>query len=267
MSVRRMVPFLLLNIVVSATVVLGILYWWENRQAEQAESAVARQNIEELAPPSPTADFQLQITDTPAPTATEVQSKYQVQTGDTLGKIADTFEVSIDDILTANGISDADFLQIGQELIIPVAGFAIPTETPIPTNTPDIAPTPISIVTPTQGEVVLEIREVVGVGELVDEAVSLVNIGSRQVGLFEWTLVDEDGFVYTFDQVTLFGEGAGILIHTEAGQSSTLDLYWGLEEPIWSAGETVRLIDTEGSEQASFVIPGEVEEESEAGDS
>ena len=105
MSVRRMVPFLLLNIVISATVVLGILYWWESRQSEQAELAVTRQNNETLLP-TPTAELQLQITDTPAPTATEIQSRYVVQTGDTLGNIGDTFGVTVDDIMVANGILD-----------------------------------------------------------------------------------------------------------------------------------------------------------------
>ena len=61
--------------------------------------------------------------------------------------------------------------------------------------------------------------------------------------------------------------GPASVIHTETGQSSALDLYWGLEEPIWSGGETVRLIDAEGTEQASFVIPGEDNtEDNEAGD-
>lgn len=257
MSVRRMLPFLLLNIVVSATVVLGLLYWWESRQAEQAEQAANRPAITDLVPPTLTPQPQLQVPDTPEPTATAVQNTYAVQTGDTLGNIGDTFGVSVDDIMTANGITDPNFLQVGQELIIPEAGFALATETPPPTETPAVAPTPIATVTPTQGEVVLEIREVVGVNELVDEAISLVNVGSRQVGLLEWTIVDESGFVYTFDQVTLFGGGAGIFIHTETGQNTALDLYWGLEAPVWEAGETVTLIDAEGTVQATYTIPAD----------
>ena len=133
MSVRRMLPFLLLNIVVSATVVLGILYWWEGEQAEQAEEFASRPAVSDLVPPTPTQAPQLQITNTPEPTATPIQSTYVVQNGDTLGNIADTFEVTVDDILAANGITDPNFLQVGQELIIPVEGFAQATETPIPT--------------------------------------------------------------------------------------------------------------------------------------
>ena len=43
MSFRRMLPFLLLNIFISAAVVLGILWWWDGRQEDtlaviQAES-------------------------------------------------------------------------------------------------------------------------------------------------------------------------------------------------------------------------------------
>ena len=34
MSFRRMLPFILVNILVSATVVLAILWWWEGRKED-----------------------------------------------------------------------------------------------------------------------------------------------------------------------------------------------------------------------------------------
>ena len=34
MSLRRMLPFLLINVVVSALVMLGILYWWDARNPQ-----------------------------------------------------------------------------------------------------------------------------------------------------------------------------------------------------------------------------------------
>jgi hypothetical protein len=66
---------------------------------------------------------------------------------------------------------------------------------------------------------------------------------------------DEDGIVYTFGQVTLFGEGASILLHTETGQDSATNLYWGLEQPVWESGETVTLRDSEGTVRITFTIP------------
>jgi hypothetical protein len=68
-------------------------------------------------------------------------------------------------------------------------------------------------------------------------------------------VADEDGHVYTFGQVTLFGDGAGVLVHTETGQDNSTDLYWGLEEPVWESGEVVTLLDAGGEAQATFAVP------------
>jgi len=124
MSIRRMIPFLLLNIVVSAAVVLGILYWWEGSQADEAAVAAARTNLEDLVQPTNTPLFQAEVaTSTPEPSPTVEQTIYTVQAGDTLGNISETFEVLLDDLMRANGLSNADFLQVGQELIISINVF------------------------------------------------------------------------------------------------------------------------------------------------
>lgn len=83
----------------------------------------------EAAPAGPTA------TNTPTqPTS------YSVQAGDTLSAIADKFGVPLADLMTANGLTNEDFIQIGQQLNIPVSGASLPTATftavPIPTETP-----------------------------------------------------------------------------------------------------------------------------------
>ena len=49
---------------------------------------------------------------------------YVVQSGDTLGQIAQRFGVSIQDIAAASGLVNVDSLDVGQELTIPAAGFA-----------------------------------------------------------------------------------------------------------------------------------------------
>jgi competence protein ComEC len=157
--------------------------------------------------------------------------------------------------MQANGISDPNFLQVDQVLIIPIGG--LPTETPAPTPTPtsNAAPTPIATQPPVEGEAIIEIAEVIGAGSLTDEAVSIVNSGNRPVALLGWQLSDEQGLVYTFGQVTLFGDGAAILVHTEAGQDSASDLFWGLEQPVWQPGKAVILTDAEGTIRTTFTIP------------
>ncbi len=65
---------------------------------------------------------------------------YVVQPGDTLSAIAEKYEVPLADLMTANGLTNQDFIQVGQTLIIPVKGVLTPTATftpvPIPTDTP-----------------------------------------------------------------------------------------------------------------------------------
>jgi len=49
---------------------------------------------------------------------------YLVQAGDTLGKIAERYNVSIDAIVQANNLPNADQISAGQSLVIPVSGSA-----------------------------------------------------------------------------------------------------------------------------------------------
>ncbi len=256
MTLRRMLPFLFLNIIVSATVVMLILSWWDSQQEEETAVAAAT----EIAITAPAATMAaatiLAVTDTPAPG--DDPAVYIVQSGDTLGSISTEFDVPLEDIMIANELTSADFIFVGQALVIPIGG--LPTATPEPpeptlTPTPNIPPSPIPTEPLSIGEVDIQITEVIGLGQLTEEAVSVANLGSRAVALQGWTLSDAEGRVFTFGQVTLFGDGAAILIHTEAGQNGPSDQYWGQEQAVWASGETVTLKDAEGTVQAQYTIP------------
>ena len=253
MSARRLLPLIVLNVIVSAAVVLGILYWWDSRQASesQAEAAIVA---------APTAVATLAIQPTPAAAIEEQaepaaeQPTHTVQTGDTLGIISAQYDVSMDDIMAANAIENPNFLQVGEVLIIPVGGLEIAappaTETPVSQEPPP----PIDTSLPTSGEAIIEIAEVVGVGQVDLEAISIRNSGDMPIALLGWRLNDEDGRTYTFGQVTLFGEGAAITLHSGRGVEGPSDLYWGFEQAILRAGETINLVDGEGSVQATYVV-------------
>jgi Mrp family chromosome partitioning ATPase len=103
--------------------------------------------------------------------------------------------------------------------------------------------------------VLVEIATVQGLGQLDSEAVQIVNNGSRQAALLNWQVRDEAGHVYTFGQRTIFGDGAGITLYTGVGQDSVTAVYWNLTEAVWESGETVTLVDADGAERATFVIP------------
>lgn len=271
MTFRRMLPFLILNILVSAVTVLGILFWWQSQNVEE-QLAPEAQTVVNLIDPAATMTAEavqalvVELGDEDAPdeaVAGEEEPSaerddgmelYVIQAGDTLGRLSTLYGVPLEDILLVNGIDNPNILQVGQEILIPVNGIPTPTPTVTPTAVPDIPPTPIPTETFEQGEVIIEINEVVAPGVLNAESVSIVNLGSRPVSLEGWQLSDSEGRTFIFPAITLFGDGAGILLHTEAGQSTALDLYWGLNEAIWQAGDTLVLRDTNGTEQTSFTV-------------
>ncbi len=74
----------------------------------------------------------------PTATATAIITTYKVQAGDTPLAIAGRFDIGLDELFAANGLSAADArrLRVGQELIIPVLGQATqPAATPTATAT------------------------------------------------------------------------------------------------------------------------------------
>lgn len=254
MSVRRMLPFILVNILVSATVVLAILFWWDNRESHSVESTAVA-----IAPP-PKATTQVTVgapeqSQVDATTIEDVEDQvtYVVQPGDTLGIISQQFDILLIDLMEANGITDANFVNAGETLIIPIIGAEKPT--PVPTETPsfDTIPSPIPTL-PSSGEAVVEIIEIASPGDLNEESITLVNSGERQIDLNNWHLEDEQGHIYVFGTVTLFGNGVELIVHTRVGQSGLLDQFWGLNEAIWQPGETVLLRDAEGTIRATYVV-------------
>ncbi|OGO57175.1 MAG: hypothetical protein A2V84_13125 [Chloroflexi bacterium RBG_16_70_13] len=77
----------------------------------------------------------------PTPTPAPTQLIYRVQEGDTMSKIADRFGVPLSALIEANRetVPNPDLLQIGQEVIIPVAA-----PTTLPGVSPSPSPTPAS---------------------------------------------------------------------------------------------------------------------------
>jgi LysM repeat protein len=51
-------------------------------------------------------------------------ANYIVQDGDTLGVIAANFGTTVDELVAANGLSDANYLYVGQQLVVPGAALA-----------------------------------------------------------------------------------------------------------------------------------------------
>ena len=72
------------------------------------------------ATPTPSASPTSDVSPSPTPTPEPEAVLYRVKSGDTLGKIAERFQVSIDVIMSANPeITSPELIRVGQELIIP----------------------------------------------------------------------------------------------------------------------------------------------------
>jgi LysM repeat protein len=184
-----------------------------------------------------------------------------VASGETLGNIAEQYEVSIDDIATLNLMLDPefsiDFLSIDQEIVIPVCG--IPTATPSATPTTTAVPTR-NIPTPNptatdlpEGVLMVQVARVLNPGDVTSEAVEVINLGTSVARLGGWSLVSEHGDRFEFPPLNLFPQGA-VTVYTGGGEDSAIDVYWGLDTAAWKVGETVLLYDADGVLQHEFKI-------------
>lgn len=253
-----MLPFVFLNVIVSAVVVLSILFWWDNRGGEGLvgdatttaalpEGVLATPNI--AAPPSGTTPLE-------ATTATADEPVlHTVQAGETLNIISQQYDVSIDDIMAVNGMDNPNFIAVGQQLTIPIGGIPEPTAAPTEAVVVVALPSPIPTEPAAAGGGVIGVTGIIDPGILETEAVQLVNSGAQQQSIQGWKVRDEDNNVYTFGDVSIFGDGAGVLLHTRAGDDTFSDLHWGLAEPAWRSGETLTLWDAGEQVVATFVVP------------
>jgi len=78
----------------------------------------------EATPTAVAAEAETQVVEEPTPTAIIVVPPkapliYTVQAGNSLGAIAESFGVSIEELAAENGIENYNLIVVGQELIIP----------------------------------------------------------------------------------------------------------------------------------------------------
>jgi LysM repeat protein len=175
----------------------------------------------------------------PTPGETEL---YIVQVGDSLLGIALRYNISIEDIVAANELTNPDFVFSGQRLNIPIGGISEPTVT-VPTQS-----------SPTQASAGVQIAAVENSGDPAAEAVLIVNESDSPLNLQNWQLSGEGGTAYIFGNLPLFA-GSSIRVFTGVGSDNSVALYWGQSAPIWAQGAEVRLVDGERELVDSFVVP------------
>jgi LysM repeat protein len=267
---KRLFYYLIINVIVSACTVLVVLSIWDRARAPTVDELNALNlpffDSVQTDPPAITPDstesplneaeiMEVTTIEPPEAQVTPVISEYRVQTGDTLSAIASRFGISVEMLMEANSISDPNRVDVGQLLIIPMSATATVTETLTPTI-PTATATPQFTATPTEQnrEAQIIIDSVIGAGDLATERVMLKRTGSGELSLEGWQLIEEDGLAFTFPQFKLF-EGGAVNIYTRAGQSTSMQLFWGLEEPVWQPGELVTVVDHQGQVRATYRVP------------
>ncbi len=261
---REMIALVGINAILSLVISLGVVIGWD--VVKRTPTTTSEPVVEVTTLATPTAPLSTAtVTIHPGEPIT-----YRVQPGDTLLTIAAQFNVTVEDIMAANELENPNFIQVGQELIIPVGGLPTPTSTatpiPRPTDTPGPTPTPQPPtatptgtftplpVTPPATEPMVVIREILDAGVLADEVIFIFN-GGRAVRMEGWTLTDVQGNVYTFPNLFL-GTGGSVRVHTASGSNSATDLYWGQDAPVWGEpGDIATLRDESGLIVATFELP------------
>lgn len=238
---RQYLGYLGINVVVSAVTVVLVLSLW-NRGGGTAEVSLTPtlNVIAQVASAVPT------VTPTVPPTPTP--AIYTVRSGDTLMDIALKLDVPIEALMAANRLTNPDAISAGQVLVVPsIVGPASsgPSPSVISTSTPT-PPTPV----PSANVV---INGVEGAGELETETVRLLNSGG-EVAMAGWTLEDGTGHRYQFPAFTFYSTGA-VDVHSRSGTDTSIDLFWGLDEPVWLPGRVITLSDQTGRIVSTFQIP------------
>lgn len=245
---KRALIFLLINIMVSATVTLTVLWIWD-RTHPPISSVSGQLPPSLLTTPLPSGQGVALpgITVTPA----VLMDEYIVREGDTLGQIADKYKVSVETLMRANGLKDPNAISVGMAIYIPI------TPEPLPQSPAQVTPSPIGA-TPTllpgAQPPSAVINSVIGIGDITAERVFITRIGSGVLLLKDWRLTDEDGNVFVFPELALYEDGA-INVWTTTGTVTPVDLYWGLATPLWRSGETANLLNERGEVVSTYTIP------------
>jgi len=93
---------------------------------------------QELVIPAPVEEG-----DTPPPAAAQPDTQvYVVKPGDTLGQIATHFGVTVEELMQLNGLTNPDYLAVGQELLIPTE--SLPETFPTPFEAITVTPLPVA---------------------------------------------------------------------------------------------------------------------------
>lgn len=149
------------------------------------------------------------------------------------------------------------------QLVLPLIAPTVTVQGVLPATTAqspavEEASTPAPTATlPPLDTPVIEILSVVGPGDLDQEVVLLRRIGEGNLRMSGWHLESSGGVKYIFaeyPELILYKDGA-VQIYSRAGTDTATEIFWNRTEAAWKSGETIKLIDPEGNERATYLVP------------
>ncbi|CAN7738158.1 3D domain-containing protein [Paenibacillus sp. LjRoot56] len=110
----------------SLIVLLGL--WFMQSKAYSYPTSYEDMDMSPVYVASTSGSTDTSIAEAPATAVDQAATTYKVSRGDTLFKIAKSFEIAVDDLIAANSISNPNQLTIGQSLTIPLVAVAAASE-------------------------------------------------------------------------------------------------------------------------------------------
>lgn len=128
----------------------------------------------------------------------------------------------------------------------------IQIQTPDAIKQPQSEQSPQVVLPPTDSPVI-QIANVFAAGDLQNELLVIERVGEGALNLVGWKIQDQQNNIFVFPEIELVK--GQISVYSRSGTNTVNTLFWGSEEPIWSAGEIVSVLDSAGNERAVFEIP------------
>jgi hypothetical protein len=107
---------------------------------------------------------------------------------------------------------------------------------------------------PAISEPLFSIGNVFGAGDLDNEYIHFLYLGSDPLNLQNWKIKDTHQHSYTFPAFVIYKNGAFDL-YTRSGANSTIELYMAQTNALWQSGETITLVDPDGNTRLTYQVP------------
>ncbi len=99
-----------------------------------------------------------------------------------------------------------------------------------------------------------EVKMVIGAGDVQNEHIQILYLGSSQLNLQGWTISAGKKEIYTFPAFILF-KGGAMDLYSRAGANSAIELYMNSKNAFWTSGTKLTLRDPQGGIRLEYSIP------------